>query len=68
MKNAHILNRMRKKNHMDVSFILMRMILQGRAFMVIVIFVHIFSIKMSIELFESKFRSIKNIDKMEDVY
>ena len=28
----------------------------------------IFSIKMSIELLESKFRSIKNIDKMEDVY
>ena len=34
----------------------------------IAIFVRIFSTKMSIELLESKFRSIKNIDKMEDVY
>ena len=68
MKNAHILNMMRKRNHTAANSILMRMILQERAFMVIAIFVRIFSTKMSIELFESKFRSIKNIDKMEDVF
>ena len=68
MKNAHILNLMWKRNHSAANSILMRMILQERAFMVIAIFVRIFSTKMSIELFESKFRSIKNIDKMEDVF
>ena len=68
MKNAHIFNIMRKRNLTAAYSILMRMILLGRAFMVIAIFVRIFSTKMSIELLESKFRSIKNIDKMEDVY
>ena len=57
-----------EENHTAANSILMRMILQERAFMVIAIFVRIFSTKMSIELFESKFRSIKNIDKMEDVF
>ena len=42
-----------------VNSILMRMILQGRAFMVIAIFVRIFSTKMSIELLESKFKQKK---------
>ena len=59
MKSAHILNMMMKRNHTAVNSILMRMILQGRAFMVIAIFVRIFSTKMSIELLESKFKQKK---------